>query len=205
MGYYLTKDELYHHGILGQKWGIRRYQNEDGTLTEAGKKRRQEYIDRESDLSNRKWDRRLHKSEKKLQKYNEKGLKALYKGNAKKYKKYDDKYINEQRKNIKLQAYKAIEFEKIKNMSLSDISKEKQKIGKEVISDILISSASVGLGAIMGLPYVPIFTPNVDNIKTNNRISPQERMNIEKSINSMPVADYNEEYQEPGKLKNIRK
>lgn len=31
--------ELYHHGILGQKWGRRRYQNEDGTLTEAGKKR----------------------------------------------------------------------------------------------------------------------------------------------------------------------
>ena len=31
--------ELYHHGILGQKWGIRRYQNEDGTLTEEGKKR----------------------------------------------------------------------------------------------------------------------------------------------------------------------
>lgn len=30
---------LVHHGILGQKWGIRRYQNSDGTLTEAGKKR----------------------------------------------------------------------------------------------------------------------------------------------------------------------
>lgn len=28
-----------HHGIKGQKWGIRRYQNEDGTLTELGKKR----------------------------------------------------------------------------------------------------------------------------------------------------------------------
>lgn len=30
---------LAHHGIKGQKWGIRRYQNEDGTLTSAGKAR----------------------------------------------------------------------------------------------------------------------------------------------------------------------
>lgn len=31
--------ELNHHGILGMKWGVRRYQNEDGSLKPAGKKR----------------------------------------------------------------------------------------------------------------------------------------------------------------------
>lgn len=32
--------ELYHHGVKGQKWGVRRYQNEDGTLTSTGKSRK---------------------------------------------------------------------------------------------------------------------------------------------------------------------
>ena len=55
--------ELYHHGILGQKWGIRRYQNEDGTLTEAGKKHMKNYELYKSSTS-RKMEKEGHKGTK---------------------------------------------------------------------------------------------------------------------------------------------
>lgn len=35
----LTEEVLEHHGILGMKWGVRRYQNKDGSLTALGRKR----------------------------------------------------------------------------------------------------------------------------------------------------------------------
>lgn len=35
----MSNAELYHHGVKGQRWGIRRYQNKDGSLTALGRKR----------------------------------------------------------------------------------------------------------------------------------------------------------------------
>ena len=45
MWYVAYSNELYHHGIKGQKWGVRRFQNPDGSLTAAGRKRYNVYED----------------------------------------------------------------------------------------------------------------------------------------------------------------
>lgn len=44
----IYSDYLQHFGIPGMKWGIRRYQNEDGTLTEEGKQRYSDSVESES-------------------------------------------------------------------------------------------------------------------------------------------------------------
>lgn len=63
MWYVINNDELYHHGIKGQKWGVRRFQNPDGTLTSAGQKR---YVKRQNraDRFSRGMDKYIIRSEK---------------------------------------------------------------------------------------------------------------------------------------------
>lgn len=89
-------DVLIHHGIKGQKWGVRRFQNEDGSLTSAGKRRLANTADTET-------RNKLAKS------YNEniasgdkKSIKQAKK-DAKKIAKLDDKAEADARKAIKTQ------------------------------------------------------------------------------------------------------
>lgn len=90
-----SDDFLAHHGIKGQKWGIRRYQNEDGTLTKAGKLR---YI-QNPDGSYKKLSRRQinknveqarEKKLKQLQKITEKDQERIVKSKA--YKDFIKEY-----------------------------------------------------------------------------------------------------------------
>lgn len=80
--YFIYDDYSYlaHHGILGMHWGVRRYQNDDGTLTEAGKRRVKKASSYENRLNRldksavkeisryNSADRKINKIEKKIKK-----------------------------------------------------------------------------------------------------------------------------------------
>lgn len=71
-------DELYHFGIKGQKWGLRLYQNPDGSYTEAGKER-YKYRNHQMDKVERKIVRKMDKFAAKSEKSGEKALDRLKK------------------------------------------------------------------------------------------------------------------------------
>ncbi len=79
----LGSNELYHHGIKGMKWGVRRYQNSDGSLTAAGQKR---YLTDDGRLT-KSGIRKYNKEYKKLQKLKDKSNIELQNKKAEQYDK----------------------------------------------------------------------------------------------------------------------
>jgi len=68
-----SNDELNHYGVLGMRWGVRRYQNIDGSLTERGKDHREAYVKREQKRLNKLYDREQRRYDRKIAKAEKRG------------------------------------------------------------------------------------------------------------------------------------
>jgi len=123
MEYRNNANELTHHGILGMKWGVRRYQNKDGSLTPAGKR----------------------KAAKMKEKYTELTGKRLVR---KPTKKSEDQNVSNKKKSIKdlsdaelRDKINRLQMEKQAKGLESDLASNGQKFATAVRKDVLAPAA----------------------------------------------------------------
>ena len=126
-------DELYHHGIKGQRWGIRRYQNPDGTLTEAGKRH---YVRSDGSFNQKKYTRDRDKLSRRQanadRKYSSKNVKNL---SDTELQKRIQRYQNE------------VKLKELTDRDLHPVSSEAKSLTKRVLTHsagTLLTSAVVG-------------------------------------------------------------
>lgn len=117
----MNNKELYHFGTKGMKWGVRRYQNKDGSLTDAGKKR----YDR---------DQRENSGKKKGNKVGQADPNRWVKEDMERTKKLTDasSHMSNQLKNINDNAMRKQKKNKMDLSSMSD-KEMRERINRELL------------------------------------------------------------------------
>ena len=132
MDYYTYDEYLYHWGVKGMKWGVRRYQNKDGSLTSDGKKRLNEYKTRETAEAIKRGTRFKNKHEATVVKLKNQMKTQKESGDAAGYSKTKTNYDKAKARLKRAKDITSAELKKIKNMTFDEMRSEKMKSAIEV-------------------------------------------------------------------------
>lgn len=167
MNYYIAKDhfgnlDIIHYGVKGMKWGIRRYQNKDGSLTAEGRRKaRKEYkednqkafhLGRDATITGKA----LIKSNKKMNNFSNSIERAVNERLKREYSNLEDAVEKHHAELVN--KYGDIAVSNIKHDKYGNI-KERVASGKEIASSIIGTSGLTMLSAgfyLLGAPFIPI-------------------------------------------------
>lgn len=155
----MTYYELYHHGVRGQRWGLRRWQNEDGSLTEAGKR----HYDRVDDRWARRNSDKITRTAKRKSKYELRTeMKAVKKRSG------------SRKRNGQLTAAATLEFNRRMASIMSDKVKDIRSPSGRVIS-FVPERGTIGV-------FMAMSSPDYDMSKLHNGVWGSGRVAYKKTI-----------------------
>ena len=135
----MNQNELYHYGVLGMKWGVRRYHNSDGSLNSAGKKKAAKLENRYSQLTG---GRNIRKKKISAQ------ITTAKTQSTKKIHEYTNSELREKVNRLRLEKDYLDLKRQVNSLNGESVSKGKKRISKLVnraVNEIVVSSAiSVG-------------------------------------------------------------
>lgn len=172
-------NELYHYGVKGQKWGVRRFQNKEGSLTKAGEKRLSSYKERELKRIENKY--RTAKLGTKVERLEERF-----------FKDFDDvtytKLTKARYRFLKSRSMEFLERQKIDTMTYQDMINEQNDLRKSKAKRFVSGFGKKVVGSLIKTSSEGLVL-DTDTYKTNRRIGLEESLRIDKDVRQ--TVDYN--------------